>query len=87
MAKTPNPESTSLKTNKNMLFSRKCTIRVTYRSQNIENTWAFLSFKVDMTFTLNNLDLQMTLTFKLPIQVQYNTNIKLKYVNYEILVI
>ena len=37
---------------------------VTHRSQNIENTWALLSFKVDMTFTLNDIDLQMTLTFK-----------------------
>ena len=46
------------------LFSRKRTIRVTNRSQNIENSWAFLSFKVDMTFTLNDNDLQMTLTFK-----------------------
>ena len=46
------------------LFSRKRTIRVTHRSQNIENSWAFLSFKVDMTFTLNDIDLQMTLTFK-----------------------
>ena len=46
------------------LSSRKCTIRVTHRSQNIENTWAFLSFKVNMTFTLNDIDLQMTLTFK-----------------------
>ena len=48
-----------------MLFSRKRTIHVTHRSQNIENTWAFLSFKVDMTFTLNDIDLQMTLTFQL----------------------
>ena len=46
------------------LFSRKCTIRVAHRSQNIENSWAFLSFKVDMTFTLNDIDLQMTLVFK-----------------------
>ena len=28
---------------------RKRTVCVTHRSQNIENTWAFLSFKVDMT--------------------------------------
>ena len=46
------------------LFSRKRTICVTHRSQSIENSWAFLSFKVDMTFTLNDIDLQMTLTFK-----------------------
>ena len=39
-----------------MLFSRKRTIRVTHRSQNIENKWAFLSFKVDMTLTLNDID-------------------------------
>ena len=44
------------------LFDQKCTICVTHRSQNIENTWAF---KVDMTFTLNDIDLQMNLTFKL----------------------
>ena len=47
-----------------MLFSQKRTICVTHRSQNIENTWAFLSFKVDMTFTLNDIDFQMTFTFK-----------------------
>ena len=47
-----------------MLFNRKRTIRITHRSQNIENTRVFLSFKVDMTFTLNDIDLQMTLTFK-----------------------
>ena len=47
-----------------MLFSQKHTIHVTHRSQNIENTWEFLSFKIDMTFTLNDIDLQMTLTFK-----------------------
>ena len=46
------------------LFSRKRTIRIAHRSQNTENSWAFLSFKVDMTFTLNDVDLQMTLTFK-----------------------
>ena len=46
------------------LFGRKRTIHVSHRSQNIENTWAFLSFKVDMTFTLNDTDLQITLTFK-----------------------
>ena len=46
------------------LFSQKHTIRVTHRSQNIENTWAFLSFKDDMIFTLNDIDFQMTLTFK-----------------------
>ena len=51
-------------TKQEKLFSRKRTIRVTHRSQNIENSWAFLSFKVDMTFTLNDIDLQMTLTFK-----------------------
>ena len=32
--------------------------------KNIENIWVCLSFKVDMTFTLNDIDLQMTLTFK-----------------------
>ena len=47
-----------------MLFSQKRTISMTHRSQNIENSWAFLSFKVDVIFTLNDLDLQMTLTFK-----------------------
>ena len=46
------------------LYSRKRTVRITHRSENIENSWAFLSFKVDMTFTLNDIDLQMTLTFK-----------------------
>ena len=55
------------------LFSRKRTICVTHRSQNIENTWAFLSFKVDVTFTLNDIDLQMTLPFKYTL-VEYKHN-------------
>ena len=46
-----------------MLFSRKRTICVTHRSQNIENTWAFLSFKVD-DLQNNDIDLHMTLTCK-----------------------
>ena len=50
--------------NQEKFFSQKHTIPVTHRSQNIENPWAFLSFEVDMTFTLNDIYLQMTLTFK-----------------------
>ena len=49
--------------------------------KNIENRWTLLSFKVDMIFILNDIDLQMTLTFK------KNTSKQLKYVNYDILFI
>ena len=49
-------DDSRFKSKQEKLFGRKCTIRVTHRSQNIQNTWAFLSFKVDMTFTLNDID-------------------------------
>ena len=46
-----------------MFFSEKCTICITHRSPNIYHKWTFLSFKLDMTFPLNDIDLQMTLNF------------------------
>ena len=42
--------------------------------------WTFLSPKDNMAFTLNDIDLQMTLTFH---QALVITNMYLKYVNYE----
>ena len=42
----------------------KHTIHITHKYQNINNSWIFLLFKVDMTFILNDINPQMTLTFE-----------------------
>ena len=46
-----------------MLLSWKRAMRITHRSPNIYHKLTLLSFKVCMTFTLNDIDLHMTLTF------------------------
>ena len=44
--------------------SRKCTVCVTHRPHKACKNIIFLLCKVDVTFILNGLDLQMTLTFE-----------------------
>ena len=71
-----------------MLFSRKCNIRVTQTKKNILKLklWIFLLFEVDMNFTLNDNNLQTTLTFEQTLVDKYV--IELMYVvNYKFLFI
>ena len=75
-----------------MLFSRKCNIRVAHRFPPPPNNilklkrWIFLLFEVDMTFTLNDNNLQTTLTFeqalvdKYVVQFMYVVNYKISFI-------
>ena len=49
---------------------------MTKKAQNIWNRETFLSFEVDMAFTLNDIDLQMTLTFE-QASVEYKNVVEL----------